>query len=87
MNSQFLKDLIERAVKTAAQSLLAYFTAGAVDVVTADWGEALTIAGTATLISVLTSLLSLKLGNSGTASMTHAVVLADDPGKHAAPEA
>lgn len=69
----FAKDAIERAVKTFAQALLAYFGAGAVNVLTADWGEALAVAGTAAFLSVLTSLGSLKLGNSGTASATAAV--------------
>lgn len=74
MTRDFWLDTAERAVKTAAQALIAYFTAGAINVLNADWGEALTVAGTATLLSVLTSLLSLKLGNSGTASATDAVV-------------
>jgi hypothetical protein len=74
MTRDFWLDLAERAVKTFAQALLAYFAADAVNVLNADWGEALTVAGTATLLSVLTSLLSLKLGVSGTASATDAVV-------------
>lgn len=77
MTRTFWLDTAERAIKTFVQGLLAYFTAGAVDVVSADWGEALTVAGTATLLSVLTSLLSLKLGKSGTASATDVVVPAD----------
>lgn len=81
MSSQFWTDAIERAIKTLVQGLLAYFAAGAVDVVTADWGEAFTIAGTAALLSLLTSLLSLKLGHSGTASATDAVEVS---GRHAA---
>jgi hypothetical protein len=70
----FVLDTAERAIKTFAQALIGYFTAGALDVLTADWGEALAVAGTAVLLSLLTSLLSLKLGNSGTASATDAVV-------------
>lgn len=87
MNSQFFKDAAERAIKTFAQTLLVYFGADALDVLNANWGNALSLALGAVVLSILTSLLSLKLGNSGTASLTHAVVLADDPGKHAAPEA
>ena len=74
MTRDFWLDAAERAIKTFVQGLLAYFAAGAVDVLSADWGEALTVAGTAAFISVLTSLGSLKLGSSGTASATDAVV-------------
>jgi hypothetical protein len=84
MDRQFYADAAERLVKTAVQSLLAYFAAGAVDVVSADWGEALTVAGTAALISLLTSLLSVNFGHSGTASLTTAV---EPAGRHAAPDA
>ena len=82
MTSQFLKDAAERAIKTFAQTLLAYFGADALDVLQADWGNALSIALGAVVLSALTSLLSLKLGHSGTASATDAVVPA---GRHAAP--
>jgi len=81
MSSQFIKDAVERAVKTAAQTLLAYFGADAFDVLNANWGNALSVAAGATVLSVLTSLLSLRLGNSGTASLTTAV---EPSGKHAA---
>ena len=84
MTRQFLTDAAERAVKTFAQTLLAYFGADALDVLSADWGNALSISAGAVVLSVLTSLLSLRLGHSGTASMTEAVVPA---GRHAAPEA
>lgn len=74
MTRDFLLDSAERAIKTFAQAMLAYFAADAMDVLSADWGEALTVSGTAVLLSVLTSLLSLKLGGNGTASATDAVV-------------
>lgn len=74
VSRDFLIDTAERAIKTFAQSLLAYFGAGALDVLTADWGEALSVGAGATLLSVLTSLVSIKLGNGGTASATDAVV-------------
>lgn len=77
MTRDYWLDTAERAIKTFVQGLLAYFTAGAIDVLSADWGEALTVAGTAAFLSLLTSLLSLKLGNSGTASATDAVVTAE----------
>lgn len=83
MSSQFVKDAAERAVKTFAQTLLAYFGASALDILHADWGNALSVSAGAVVLSVLTSLLSVKFGNSGTASLTTAV---EPAGKHAAPE-
>lgn len=74
VSRDFTIDTVERAVKTFAQALLAYFGAGALNVLSADWGEALSVGGGAAVISLLTSLLSFKLGRSGTASATDAVV-------------
>jgi hypothetical protein len=82
MSRTFLIDAAERAVKTFAQTLLAYFGADALDVLNANWGNALSVAGGAVVLSALTSLLSVRLGNSGTASMTEVV---EPAGKHAAP--
>lgn len=69
----FWKDAFERAVKTFAQSLLATLTLSGVDVVHLDWGQTLSVAATATVISVLTSLLSAGVANTGTASLSKAV--------------
>lgn len=73
MDSKFFADAAERAIKTFAQTLLAYFGASALDVLNADWGNALSVAAGAVVLSALTSLLSVKFGNSGTASLTTAV--------------
>lgn len=81
MTKQFALDAAERAIKTFAQTLLAYFGADAFDVLQANWGNALPIALGAVVLSVLTSLLSLRLGNNGTASLTTAV---EPAGRHAA---
>ncbi len=51
----------ERAVKTFAQSLVALFVAG-VTVLTIDWQQALAVAATAAVVSVLTSVASVRLG-------------------------
>ena len=51
----------ERAVKTFAQSLVALFVAG-VTVLTLDWQQALAVSATAALVSILTSVASLRLG-------------------------
>lgn len=83
MTRTFVVDAAERAIKTFAQTLLAFFGADVFDVFEADWGNALSIALGAVVLSVLTSLLSLKLGHSGTASATDVV---EPAGRHAAPE-
>lgn len=51
----------ERAVKTFAQSLVALFVAG-VTVLTIDWQQALAVSATAAVVSVLTSIASVRLG-------------------------
>lgn len=81
MTREFMLDAAERAIKTFAQTLLAYFGADALDVLQANWGNALSISLGAVVLSFLTSLLSLKLGVSGTASATDAV---EPAGRHAA---
>ena len=79
----FLRDATERAVKTAAQTLLAYFGAGAFDVLAADWVGGLSLAAGGAVLSVLTSLVSLPVAGNGTASLV-ADVVDDTPGRHAA---
>lgn len=69
----FLKDTAERAIKTAAQALLAVLLVGT-PLWQIAWGEALGIAATATVVSILTSVVSGGLGNRGTASMTSSVL-------------
>lgn len=64
-NKQFWLDLVERAIKTFAQALLATLTVG-VPIWDLSWIEGLGIAATATVISILTSLASG--GTNGTAS-------------------
>jgi hypothetical protein len=80
-SKQFGLDTLERAAKTAVQTLLAYFGAGALDVFHADWGNALSVTLGAVVLSVLTSVASYNLGNSGTASLTTAV---EPSGRHEA---
>jgi hypothetical protein len=74
----FWRDAAERAVKTFAQAVLATFGAGALDVLHADWGNALALGGGAAALSVLTSLVSSQVHDPESAS------LVDLPGKHAA---
>lgn len=79
VNKTFWYDLAERAIKTAAQALLAVFVAG-VTIMSVDWVDALAITGTAALVSVLTSIASAGVGSKDTASLVTA------PGKHRAEE-
>lgn len=68
-NKVFLLDSVERAVKTFAQVLLALFLTGKTDVLTVNWKEALAAAGTAVLVSFLTSVLSAGVGDKESASL------------------
>lgn len=70
---QFLLDLLERAIKTFAQSLAACITTvvasetlGLGDV---NWAAALSIAGLATLYSALTSIASSSVNRKDSASL------------------
>jgi len=66
----FIKDTIERAIKTFAQSLIAVGLVGATDIVHADWINALSIAALAAVISILTSIVSSNFGDPSTAGVT-----------------
>lgn len=59
---QFWQVAIERAVKTFAQSLLAIFSAIGVGLLTVSWIAALSTAGIAAVLSVLTSMASAPVG-------------------------
>lgn len=69
----FAADLLERALKSAAQTAVLFLGADKVNVLAVDWETVLGLSGGAALLSVLTSLASLKIGSSGTASLTNAV--------------
>lgn len=63
-NKSFWAALAERAVKTAAQSLLATIAVGYIGLLDVKWVAVLSTAGLATAISVLTSIISgIKDGN------------------------
>lgn len=64
----FARDAIERAVRTFAQSLLATL-ALATGLFDASWGESLSVAGLAALLSVLTSVVASGVANHGDASL------------------
>lgn len=58
----FWRDAVERAVKTAAQTVVGLLVAG-VTVLNIDWGQAAAVTGTAALASILTSLISTGVGD------------------------
>lgn len=76
---KFWKAATERAVKTFAQSLSAVGLAGATGLLDVDWGNALSIAGLATLLSYLTSLGSDVVTTSDGPSLANEIAV----GRHA----
>jgi hypothetical protein len=64
-DKKFLQASAERAIKTFAQALLALFGANAANVLTSDLGVNLKIALGASVLSVLTSVVSANIGNQG----------------------
>ena len=62
----FIKDMLERAIKTAAQSALAVIGASHF-ISEIDWIKCLSAIALATLLSVLTSVSSFRFGDKGTA--------------------
>jgi hypothetical protein len=68
---KFWKDAAERAVKSGAQAMLLYYLGGdqVFDAWHANWPAAGAIAAGAGLLSVLTSLVSSRVGDSQSASL------------------
>jgi hypothetical protein len=61
---------LERAVKTFAQALLLVFVGdNAYNVISVNWPESLALAATGALISVLTSLVSSRIGEKNSPSL------------------
>jgi r1t holin len=69
----FLKAVLERAVRTFAQALVAVMTADGFGLLDADWVARLSAAGMATLLSVLTSIVAYGVGNPGPSLSTEHV--------------
>lgn len=61
----FWKAAFERAVKTFAQALVAVMTADGFGLLDADWTARLSAAGMAAILSLLVSIGSSGVGNSG----------------------
>jgi hypothetical protein len=60
--------VLERAVKTFCQVLAALLVASSTDLLTTDWRSALSVAGMAAFLSVLTSVGSAQFGSNGPAA-------------------
>lgn len=69
LTSRFWALAFERAIKTFAQSLLAVLGANGIGLLTAPWITALSTAGMAALLSVLTSVTSEPVGQRGSPSV------------------
>lgn len=67
----FWKRALERAVKTAAQSLVALWAVGdvALNAFSIDWSQAAGIAAGAAVLSILTSIISEPFGDQGDPSL------------------
>jgi hypothetical protein len=69
-NIQWLRDAIERALKSAAQAIvLALGASQGFDLFSADWQNVAGIAAGAAVLSVLTSVISAPLGAKSSASL------------------
>ena len=69
ITKQFWLDTAERAVRTFAQALLALLGAGAVNILSVDWPQALSVSAGAALVSVLMSVVASGIGAKGTPSI------------------
>lgn len=66
---RFWKDAAERAVRTAAQALLALWATSVSGILDVDWPQAASVAGLAAFTSVLMSLVGSGIGDTESASM------------------
>jgi len=64
----FWKDAAERAIRTAAQALLALWATDVSGVLAVDWTQAASVAALAALTSILMSIAATGVGNSQDAS-------------------
>lgn len=74
----FWLDVVDRAARTFAQTLVPVLAADGANLLSLDWPTSLGLAGTAALLSVLTSIASAGIGQAGTPSLVDVA-----PGRHA----
>jgi hypothetical protein len=65
----FWLDALERAIKTAAQTVLGLIGVNVTDVTSLDWKEIAVATAFTTGLSILTSIVSSGIGEPGTASV------------------
>jgi hypothetical protein len=75
----FWKATAERAVKSFAQSLLAILSASSLGLLDVDWVTCLSTAGMATVLSVLTSIGSTRIGDSDDPTALPTATAAPEP--------
>ena len=68
-DKDFWKDAAERSLKTFAQVILSYIGVTGVAFGDIDWPVAFSVAGVSVIASLLTSIISYKIGDEGTASL------------------
>lgn len=73
-STNFWKAAAERAIKTLAQTLIALLAVGQTTILTIDYKQAAAVAATATVLSILSSIVSSNIGNPGP-SLTNEVAL------------
>lgn len=69
LTMNFARQVVERAVKTAAQAALALITANGTGLLDVDWSAVASVAGLAAVASVLTSLVSAGAGQPDSPSL------------------
>lgn len=72
--ASFWKAAAERAIRTLAQTMIAILAVGHTTVLTVDWQQALAVAATATVLSLLTSIVASEVGNTGPSLANEALV-------------
>lgn len=78
----FLQATLERAIKTFAQTLGALLVAGGTGLLNTPWKDSVSVAGMATLLSVLTSVGSGLVSSDAGPSLTNSEVLPPPPAVH-----
>ena len=63
MSAVFWRRATERAVKTAAQTMVALIGTSAVSIIDVDWGQVAGVSATAAALSILTSVASSGVGD------------------------
>lgn len=76
-DAMYWRSVAERAIKTAAQSGIALFAAGAT-ILDIDWAQGAAVVATATILSVLSSIASTHVGEFTGPSLANEALVDDD---------